>query len=124
MTLMRRVGLEEGFMMTKEGIVKQVVHISQLFDNNFKVGKSYELGDPGDRTNEMCFAIGLQIIIPLLLFNIPKVIDANIIKIIIVTIRAIIVIPCLFLIIFSIYISFSVVIVFIKACRQQFIISI
>lgn len=58
---------DKGFMMTKEGFEKQVLHINQLFDNNFRPGRSYELGQDGDGTNEMNFAIGLQIIIPLLL---------------------------------------------------------
>lgn len=57
---------EDGFMMTRDGLVKQVVHIRQLFDNSFKPGRSFELGDPNDVKNELSFAIGLQIIIPLL----------------------------------------------------------
>lgn len=69
------VAFDEGFMMTREGITKQVVHIRQLFDNSFKPGKSIPLGVNGDGTKEMSFALGLQIIIPLLLipFVIKKV---------------------------------------------------
>lgn len=58
---------EEGFMMTKEGIAEQVVHIKQLFSNNFQWGTSIALGQKGDGTNEMSFAIGLPIILSLLL---------------------------------------------------------
>lgn len=58
---------DDGFMMTKDGFLKNVVHIRQLFDNSFKPGRSYELGNENDNINEMSFSIGLQLIIPLLM---------------------------------------------------------
>lgn len=58
---------DEGFSMSKDELSKQVLHINQLFDNSFKTGSSIPLGENDDGTNELSFAIGLQIIIPLLL---------------------------------------------------------
>lgn len=68
---------EEGFMNSKDLYANHAVHIRQLFDNNFTWGWSHPLGSEEDIINEMNFAIGLQIIIPLLLIpfvlkKIPK----------------------------------------------------
>lgn len=58
---------EKGFMMNKENMYKESVHLKQLFIDNFKYGFSYGIGNELDGSGDMNFSIGYPLIIGLML---------------------------------------------------------
>lgn len=58
---------EEDFMTSNEEMHKQSIHLKQLFIDNFKYARAYNIDDEKDHDGEMNFSIGYPIIVSLVI---------------------------------------------------------